>query len=149
MSRARSLICSLPARPAKLKLARLVTVLPVERSLGLGPLGPAMTGTELRSFCSHSLRGCTRGSGIHSSTNSSVSWKDSQLGTKTVAYTYNYTTFSENLIKCLPDLSARVLDCRSVRMAKMMRINSRIVLPGSFWWEDLTYRATTAEPGSL
>jgi hypothetical protein len=24
-----------------------------------------------------------------------------------------------------------------------------MVRPGSFWWEDLTYRATTAEPGRL
>ena len=28
-------------------------------------------------------------------------------------------------------------------------MSSRIVRPGSFWWEDLTYRATTAEPGIL
>lgn len=34
-------------------------------------------------------------------------------------------------------------------MAKIKRMSSRMVLPGSFWWELLTYRWMTAEPGSL
>jgi hypothetical protein len=47
-------------------------------------------------------------------------------------------TFSENWIKCFSVLSARVRDWRRVRTAKRMRMSSRSVRPGSFWWDDLT-----------
>ena len=57
--------------------------------------------------------------------------------------------FSSYLIKCFPDESDRVRDCSNVRIAKRIRIISSTVLPGSFWWDDLTYRWMTAEPGSL
>jgi hypothetical protein len=40
------------ASEIELKLARLTAVFPVETNLGLGPLGPAMTGTAAKSDCS-------------------------------------------------------------------------------------------------
>lgn len=46
--------------------------------------------------------------------------------------------FSENSMKCLPDASAFVLDCNRVLIAKMMRMTSRRVRPGSSRWEDFT-----------
>jgi hypothetical protein len=52
-------------------------------------------------------------------------------------------------MKCLPELSALVLDWSRVRMAKIKRMTSNSVLPGSFWCDDLTYRASTCEPGIL
>ena len=50
-------------------------------------------------------------------------------------------------MKCFPEPSALVLDWSRVRMAKIKRMTSSNVLPGSFWCDDLTYRASTCEPG--
>ena len=50
-------------------------------------------------------------------------------------------------MKFLP--STLVLDCMRVRTANKKRMSSRTERPGSFWWDDLTYRTTTAEPGIL
>ena len=53
-------------------LARFKTCLPVLTSLGLGTFEPETTGTEARSDSSSGVRGAPRGSGVHSSTSSSI-----------------------------------------------------------------------------
>lgn len=49
-----------------------MTVLPVE-SLDLGPEGPTRMGSFSSEVSSRGVRGATRGSGVHSSTSSSIS----------------------------------------------------------------------------
>ena len=66
-------MCSFPARPEKLKPARLIVVFPVANKLGLGPLPPAMTGSAAKSERSAGVKGGANGSGVHSSTSSSIS----------------------------------------------------------------------------
>lgn len=142
-------MCSFPARPEKLKLARLMAVLPVDCSLGLGPLDPTMTGRTARSEHSSGVSGGTSGSGIHSSTSSSTSYIRITSNVRLGGLGYYRLTFSVNWMKWEPFLSARVRDCIRVRIANKSKKNSRSVRPGSFWCELLIYRRTTAEPGIL
>lgn len=122
-----------------------MTIFPVFNSFGLGPAGPWITGILFSSCSSFASSGCTRGSGVHSSTSSSISYPVVNFCPQVQCC---LLTFSLRGTKFFPDPSARVRDCNNVLTAKIMRSTSSNVLPGSFWWDDLIYRVTTPDPGT-
>src|SRR4051812_487974 len=101
------LIVSWPARLVKLKLARFSMVLFEPTSLGFGPVAPEMIGKEAKSYFSRSVSSCSSGSGVQSSTSSSISCI---AGRGLPGFGHNSPT---HLFRKLDEMFPRVLCSRS------------------------------------